>query len=146
MPSPPLPELPIHVRRQEEPSVSRPIERSPELGVFPNEMGTPVALPTLRVVTNDVCVALDCFFVHQEGAHAHQWLRSLDPGTGRLLSRSNRSWLLALRLRVGCRRRAVPIVPIVLGTGCVRSTHHRWRYRVFCLRWKSWSARSALVR
>lgn len=79
---PPLPELPIHVRRSEEPSVSRPIERRPELGVFPNEMGIAVALRKLRVVTTHICVALDCFFVHEEGAHAQMRVVHRDPTTG----------------------------------------------------------------
>ncbi len=47
----------------------QPLQRSPAVGDFPNELGRPVALPDLRVVLDEVAVAFDSFFVHEDGMH-----------------------------------------------------------------------------
>ena len=59
----------------------RPVERSPATGDFPNELGRPVALPDLRVVLDEVAVAFDSFFVHEEGMHGTLRVAFRDPMT-----------------------------------------------------------------
>lgn len=78
---PPLPAIPSQHRTipAVQPSL---LERDPPSGLFPNELGIPVAVPDLRIVTDEVCVALDTFSVYAEGVHAQLRIIQRDPKTG----------------------------------------------------------------
>lgn len=76
---PPLPDLPERSRPDDEEHVPERITREPSIGQFPNELGVPVSIPDLRIVTNTSAIALDTFFVHADGVHAQLRLTSRNP-------------------------------------------------------------------
>ena len=55
-----------------------------------------MALPDLRIVTDRVCVTLDSFFVHKEGAHAQMRVAHRDPTTGSGHDGIETSWIWPL--------------------------------------------------
>ncbi len=84
---PKLPEIPTRTRK---PASSRephrpapaPIVQSVEFGLFPNELGTPVVVPELVLVLDDLAIAIDQFRVYSKAVFADLTITSRDPMTG----------------------------------------------------------------